>query len=411
MSSSFHKMKKPIIILFAVIAMICAMAPARAERKYTFGTSLDFTSGVTNQLGESSFSLDRLHEGFVPFFSLYPGANFHTEGHRSNLIVNYTFSAERFQRTPRVTTLSHALEGSFGVQLGRTVHFRLSDTFDTLPDFSTINVMKGFIYTQEGFHYIFEPALFKSLNTSNTGILGLDVDVSPNSTLTFTAMDSHRFYDKKSGSKGIPDQFRLEGDLAFSHRTSLRQTWGFKYRVWQNDYLGDFVSRSHAVTLNLSRELSPRLHLTLEAGPSFSEKNKLLKSSVGYVVLAHLSKQIDKNMFTGGYSHRSGDSTGLGTVTESHQGTLGFTRTLGRKGSINFQGSAFKQHQKSTDIYDYWSAFGSATLSREIGTHWVASVGGSYMTNAGRKEGQNFTYRRIFASFGYRFPELFRGER
>ncbi len=205
---------------------------------------------------------------------------------------------------------------------------------------------------------------------------------------------------------------RLEGNLAFSHRTGKRQVWSFGYRVWQNDYEDQYNVRSHAGTIGLSRELNPETSLRLEAGPSFIEESDVADSYLSYIIDAQLSRRLGKNLFTASYTHRSGDSTGLGGSSESHQGNLGFKRNIGRSASISFQASGFHQSQGESDLYDYWGVRGSLALSRQLGEYWVVSVGGSYMTYLGQSaDYYDYSYKRVYASIGFRLPELWRAEK
>ena len=147
--------------------------------------------------------------------------------------------------------------------------------------------------------------------------------------------------------------------------------------------------------------------MTLEAGPAF-----IRDDYVSYAISANISKQFEANRFMAGYSHYPSDSTGLGGSTESHQGTLGFSRMIGRSWSINFQALAFRQSQRDTALYDYWGVDGSASLSRNLGEHWVISGGASYMTYLGQTGGQyDYAYERYYGSIGFRFPELWRGQK
>jgi hypothetical protein len=402
---------KKTAFLFVLIVLIGGAAPAIAERKYTLGASIDFLGGASNQIGQSSFNLSRLDEGIVPFYSFYPSANFKSEGQHSTLEFNYAMTGDSFKMTDELTTITHTFVGDFTAQLGKKTNLRLSDTFNSAPDFSTMNVLKGYILTPKGFQYIFEPELYRRSNLSNSANLQLDFSLAQRSILTFTAAGSNRFYDTAVESSFFPDQVRMEGSLGFSHTTSSRQTWTTKYKIWQNDYKHYYFVRAHAATLNLSRQLTPNVYLIMEAGPSYMEKSKSLKSSLGYTAFAQVSKRVDKNLFSLGYSHRSGDSTGLGTVSESHQGTLDFSRTFARNWSVSLQSSAFKQHAPETDRFDYWNASGSLSLSRQFGPHWVVTAGGSYMTYASPTGGGNNAYRRLYISIGLRFPELWRGEK
>ena len=383
-----------------------------AERKYVLGTSVDFVGGVGNQVGQSAFNMSRLEDGIVPFYTVYPSIDFESTGRRSLIGIHYAFSADRYEMTPSFTTTSHAVTASLSTQLGRTARFRISNTFNSMPDFSTINVLKGFNITPEGFQYVFEPQLYKRSNISNSGNAALDVDLGPRSFLTFGVSGSYRRYDDSVDRNYFNDQMRIEGNLAFSHRTGKRQVWSFGYRVWQNDYEDRYDVRSHAGTIGLSRELNPETSLKLEAGPSFTEKSDVADSYLSYIIDAQLARRLGKNLFTAAYTHRSGDSTGLGGSSESHQGSLGFKRNIGRSASISFQASGFRQSQEESDLDDYWGVRSSLALSRQLGEYWVVSVGGSYMTYLGKSESYyDYTYKRVYASIGFRLPELWRGEK
>ncbi len=417
MSLSSHEMPRisrifKIYIISVISGVFFLAEPGYAKRKYVMGTSVDFMAGLGNQTGQSSFNLSRLEEGTVPSYGVYPSLSLSSEGQRSMIILDYSFVGEYFQMSPDLTTTSHAFTGSFEGQLSKTVRMRLSDTLSTVPDFSTINVLQGFAYTPDGFQYAFEPQLYESSSISNRSNFELDIDMSPQSFITFATSSSYRNYDDSVATGYFNDQLRLEGSFAFSHRTSARQSWSARYRIWRNDYEGYDATRSHSATLSLSRELSPGLNLILEAGPSLTESNEAMESYAGYIVSASMAKRTERNLFTAGYSHRPGDSTGLGTSSDSHQGNLGFSRSIGRTGSINFQASAFRQSQRLTDIYDYWGARGSLALSRQLWEHWTVSIGGSYMTYLGRTTSTyDDTYKRFYVSFGFRLPELYRGQR
>ncbi|HYK87522.1 MAG TPA: hypothetical protein VE398_02040 [Acidobacteriota bacterium] len=381
-----------------------------AERKYTFGTNCDFMGGASNQIGSSSLNLSQLQKGTTYFYSVYPSLTLKSVGQHSTLDLNYTFVGERYQMSPALTTTSHAFTGNFTSQVGKRARLRLSDTFNTVPDFSTINVLQGFTYTPQGFQYVFQPELTRRSSISNAATAGLDIDLSKKSFLTFAASGSYRHYEGEVAIPGyLSDQIRIEGSLGYSHRHSPRQTWTLRYIVYQNDFKHYYNVRSHAATLGLTRVVRPTLNLTLEAGPAYTEKTQLQKEYVGYSASATISKLVHANRFYLNYSHRSGDSTGLGLVTDSDQGGLGFALALARRTSLNFDASGFKQKQKSSNAYDYSGVRGSLALQQNLGDRWVISIGGSYQTYLQQQAGtNNLAYKRVYLSFGYRIPELWR---
>ena len=396
MLSLFPRTKTPLITL---IILACSIVPARAERKNSYGASIDFMSGESNQAGQSNFSLESVKEGMKPFYSIYPSINLDSIGQHSTINLNYTFGAERFEMDPAFTTMSHTFNGSIGVQMGRRTRFRLSDTLNSAPEYSTIIALKGIVPSDQGFRFVFEPQLYKRSNISNNAGIGFDFDLTQKSFLTFSASGSFRNYDDAAKQSSLSDQYRIEGNLGFSHKQTARLTWSLKYNVWQNDYKNFPQTRSHAATFGLVHNIRPTLQLTLEAGPSFTEKQKAEKAYVNYIINASISKKFRSNSFFAGYSHYASDSTGLGSATESHQGTLGFSKSLSRNISLNFNSSAFKQMGRSGDTNNYWGVSGSAALSWQLGRHFVTTLGSSYM---GYQGGNNYSNRRFYISFGYR---------
>jgi hypothetical protein len=401
MLSLFHKTSISLSVL--LLALILGTGSARAERKYSFGASIDFMAAMANQAGQGISNSQSVNKELRPSYSIYPSIDLVSQGMHSSFILNYNFAAERFQMNPVMTTTSHTFTESFEAQLGKRAKFRLTDTFNTAPDYSTINVLKGLIPTEQGFRFVFEPQQYKRSNISNNAGIGLDVTLTERSFLTFSSSGSFRRYENEAANSLLSNQSRIEGNFGFSHKQSKRLTWSIKYKVWQIDYENFSTTRSHSALLNLSHQVRPSVQLSLEAGPSYTERMAQTKSSVSYVINASITKIFRTETFSGGYSHLASDSTGLGSSTESHQGTLGFSQKLGRTTTINFQASAFKQMGGSNGASDYWGASGSLGLSQQLGRHWVASMGGSYMGYFGRTgASNNYSSKRVYVSLGYR---------
>jgi hypothetical protein len=405
MSSSCHKNLLPRISLIILVITGIAL-PAYCERKYFLGTTMDFVGGASNQVGTSSFSLERLDQGITPFYSIYPSLSLKSVGKHSQLDLKYTFSGDYYQSTPRIFAPSHDGGVEFTGLIGAKTHLRLSDHFTTMPDFSTINVLKGINTTPQGFNFAFEPQLYKSSSINNNATMGLDIDLTSKSSLVFSGSGSFRRYNRSISQSYLSDQSRAEGSVGFSHKHSSRTKWTLKYLFRQNDYQNYDTARTHSATLALSRVLSTGFDITLEAGPAYVE----LEHYTGYIVNVNLSKQFRDNRFYAAYSHNVGDSTGIGGSSENHQGSLGFSHFIGRTISINFDATAFRQSQRKSSAYDYRGVSGSAALSKQLGKYWVASIGISYRTDEG-KAYSNYQYKRAYFSIGYRFPELWKTEK
>jgi hypothetical protein len=364
---------------------------------------MDFTGGMSNQVGASGVSLEEA----APFFGVYPSLNLRSVGQHSSLDLGYTFSAERFRMSSdNLTTTYHVATASFTAQLGSRTRFRLSDHFDTMPNYSTLNVMKGFIITPTGFQYAYEPQLYKTFSMSNSANIGFDVDLTSASFLSFEGSGSYRHYNDTVNNTNFSDQLRTEGSFAYNHKHSTRTTWSVKYAYWQNDYKDFATARTHSASLGVSRVLSPGWTLNLAAGPAYVQSHDY----TSYVVDATISKTSKTNRFDAGYAHDAGDSTGIGGASDSNQGRLGFMQSLGQTTTLSFQASAFRQNQRGTGAFDYWGASGSTALSQKLGKYFVASVGVSYTTTMSNGA-ENYTYKRAYVSIGYRLPELWTAEK
>ena len=405
-----HTQTKSLRICCFLVAVLLLTGTLRAERKYVFGTNCDFVGGAGNQLGSSNLNLKPLNQGVIPSFSVYPSLSLESTGQHSTFDLNYTFLGERFQIDQPMTTTSHYFTISLTTQIGKRTHLRLANTFSSVPALSILNVLQGTTEIPGGFMYTFEPELYKRSSLNDVARAAIDIDLSKKSFLTLEGSGGYRNYEQDVAVPGyLYNQWRIEGDAAFSHRHSERSTWSLKYRMYQNE-TGDYPAvRTHSGTLGADLKVKPTVQLTLEGGPAYTEETAINSSYVGYYASLNLTKQLHENQLHLYYIHRPGDSTGLGTVTDSHHGGLAFLLALGRSMSLRFNASVYKQSQQSNQNFDYWGAQGAMALSKLIARHWIISIGCSYQNYEGQMTGMNNVgYGRVFLAFGYRFPELWR---
>jgi hypothetical protein len=390
-----------VLIIFLISFSICGVV--YAERKNYYGAGIDFMGGMSNRIGTSGSVIS---DEFNPFYGAYPSVSLSSVGRHSILDLDYTFAVDRYEMTEPLTITSHTFSAGFNAQLSARTHLRLSDSFNNAPDYSTINVLKGFNLTNEGFEYIFEPELYKRSSISNSAGAEFEVDLSARSSLTFSGSGSFRYYDDSVNRSYLSNQFRIAGGLAYSRRSSEHHTWKLQYNVRQNEYRDYDPARTHSATFGFEHRLTPNTDLTIAAGPSFTERRGNQKAYFGYDVSARISWRVNVNVFSAGYAHRPGDSTGLGTASDSHQGNLAFSRIFGQKTSLRLQASAFRQSGRSTDLYDYWGVRGSMALSRQFGKHWFLTAGASYTDH--ERQALSYSdndYRRFYVSIGYRIQK------
>jgi hypothetical protein len=393
MWSSSHKTERIARIVLAVcLSLGLSGAWARAERKDYFSTSIDFVGGVSN------YAMQLVQKSTTPYYSAMPSLGLRSIGRHSEFDLDYTFVGEHFQMTPSQTSTSHVAIGNFSAQLGRFMHLRLSDTFNTMPDFSVVNVLKDFTSTPQGYQPIFEPQPRKGTSIGNIGSLDLEFDAGRASSIRMSGSALYRKYDESVSQRYFSDNLRTEATVGFSHKYSNRTSWNINYRLWQNDYKYFAKTRSHAATFGVAKEVRPGVQIALEAGPSYTEQD----SSISYFVDVSFSRQVRNNRFAASYTHRAAENAGWGGGSESrHEVRLWFLQSLGRWMSISLDGWAFQQNPGVPLLYQYWVASGSGALSRYFGEHWAVSIGASYESYIGRSY-ENYTYRRAYVSIGYR---------
>ena len=403
-------MKKSGSIAGVILAVFLLAGTANAERKYIFGTSWDFMGGVANQIDSAGFSKQRPAKDVFPFFAVYPSFNFQSIGAHSTFQLDYAFVGQRYETDDPITTTAHSFTGTFDSQLGQKAHLRISNTFSSVPAISLLRALKDTITTPDGFLYVFEPNFYTRTRLADTARISLDIDLTEKSYLTFDGSGSYLNYEEDVSSTGfVSDQYREEGSFSFSHRSGKRSTWKIKYRMHQNQIEGYPNSRSHMATFGSDLELSPTVQLALEAGPSYTEKTDLYASYTGYFAYLRLSKQIHEHSAWIYYNHRPADSTGLGSITDSHQGGVGLSLALSHSTRLNLDARGYLQDQRKDVTFDFWGAEGTAFLSQMIGRHFFAGLGASYGIYEGQSlESNNPAYRQAFVSLGFHFPELWR---
>jgi hypothetical protein len=381
MSLLSHNRKTAPLVLI-ILLMIGAAGEIRGERKNSWGTSVNFVGGGSNQVGEGSTLRG---SDLSAFYSLYPSIMLSSAGEHSTINLDYHFAVDRSQMDKGVTDTSHRFSGSIASQLGNRSRLKLSGNMNSMSDYSMINVLKGIIPSPGEFQYIYEPELLKRSNISSGGSLGLDVTLTDKSFLTFAGSGNYRFYKNATVSNNLSDQLRVEGSFSYSRKATDRSTWNLKYAIRQNDYQRFATSRSHSITLGFAHRLSPKWQFNLNAGSSFVEK-----ADLSYEVDANISRQSRGNNISAGYLHHTAESTGLGGSTDIHQGNMSFSQMLGRSTSIELDAAAFKQK-----LYDSWGSHGAVALSQQLGRYWALSFGGSYLRDKGRSS------KRFYVSLNF----------
>jgi hypothetical protein len=382
--------------------LLFLLAPAAyAQRKNHPGAQIDFMGGGSNQIGGSNYNLAAFQSGMAPFYGVTPTLELKSLGANSELDLSCSFQWQRYNGDSVITTMSHMADMNLTARLSKTVRSRFNGSFYSAPDYTSFNVLRGIAFTPEGFRYVFEPALARRSSYTGNTLGSLDVDVGPKSYLTLGGSASYRHYDKiASRPVGLSDQLRVEGNVAFNRKLSSRHTWHVKYAAAENRYRDYGNALTHNAGLGFELELAPTVRMGLDAGPSYTQSQRLHKNLLGYHASINISKTIHANMLSLYYAHSSGDSTGLGSVSDTDNGGISFSRAFGRKVTLTANLSAFRGKGQLDNPYDSNGYYGASALSFMLNPHWFLNCGGSYRKNEGSSL-LNATYEQVYLSIRY----------
>jgi hypothetical protein len=396
-------------LLISFVALLLVPWSLHAERKNQFGVQFEVAGGYGNVIGNSSMSLSQMQFESKPFYAASPSFKFSTIGRRSQLDLDYGFLWEHFMaQGGGVDTTFHILDANFSSKLGQRVNLKLSDRFHTSPNLPAYYLSQSIIPSAEGFGYVFEPMVARQSYTSNHADVALEVGIGARSSLNFGASTAFRKYESYRSFDGyLSDQVRIEGTFGYSHRASDHTAWKLEYRIYENRFNDFSNAYTQVVLMGLSHRPSPTVSLSFEAGPAYTRGEAVQGSYVGYHLHAAAGKTLGANQFSIFYTHRSGDSTGYGSVSNIQTAGLGFMRGFGRRASLSANISLFDGKGSLDNPYDARGYYGSAMFALLLSRHWAWVFGATYRKND-HTNVSNFDQKRIYMSIRFQAPELWR---
>jgi len=395
-------------LLMLCAALLVPAAGARAERKFILGTQVDFVTGGSNQMGNSSLSFSQFQKSLAFYYGVYPSLDLKATGRHSQLDCSYSALGDRFNGDQKVTSVSHAANANFALQPGRRIRLKLNGSYSSAPDYAAYSVYKGLVLIPTGFQFLFEPALAQRNSQTIQGGGSLEFDLTSRSYLTFGLSSSYRSYAKNEVFLGrLSDQLRTEGSIGYSYKLSPHRNLSFRAIVAENTYKEFGNARTESATIAYSQQLSPAFAVSFEAGPSYVVSSKQSLNYLGYLVSANISHAVRTSRVSLYYSSRAGDSTGYGSISDTQSAGLSFALPLGKRLSANSSVSVLDSKGKMDNPYSYRGLSGALDLSYSLSERWFFSLGGSYRMNEGLIS-LNQEYKRIFVSMRYRAPELWR---
>ncbi|MBM3791201.1 MAG: hypothetical protein FJW35_12760 [Acidobacteria bacterium] len=391
-------------LLFLLFA---STSDAQTHRTFRIGPSFDAAGGIGNMLGESSSV--QLPNRNIRFYAFSPSVEFSTVGERSQLDLNYSYVWERYDMTPRITVDSHVLDASFTSRLSRAVRLTITETFRNVPDYNAFRAFRPGRAPSGEFTYSFDTLQAEQSVLENNTRGQLAVDVTPRSTLTFGGTSSVRRYSNDSSFRGwLSDQERTQGDAAFAYRPSARTSWRVKYVFIHNHFetFGTYITQTASAGLN--HQIAPSITIDLEAGPSYTITQAAGENHLGYTASASLSRTVRTNRFSIRYNRRAGDSSGFGSISDTHNAGVDFHQLFGSRviASLNAQAfdSRYRQDSPTTSMRGY---YGSASLGFVLSRNLLLMLGAGYRRNQGWQYA-DIDFTRYMVALRFQLPDLFR---
>jgi hypothetical protein len=380
----------------------------RAERKYTAGLQVDFVSGGTNRLGSGNFQLGGLEQGLVPFYGVYPSLEFKSIGQHSHLDFNYAFGLDRYVNKQQFNSESHSLVTSLTLAASEKVRLKFSDTLQATPDITSFNVQRGILFTSAAPVFLYDPIAVRRNSLSNDASTTVEYELSHRSMLSFGVQHTFRNYDEiASFPGGLSDQYRFRGIVGYTRKLDEHRSLSLEYSTSYSDY-SDFENvRTQDLSLAYSHHLTPGVSLRLSGGPSYTESLDSDRNYPGYNASIRIQKSIRSNQVSLHYVRRTGDSTGLGSVSDTHNVGFGFRWLLGRRTTVDFDASAFQGRQRFDNPFNIRGIYGTAGLAFILSKTWSLAAGALYQ----RQEDTallDVESKRIYISLRYRAPEIWR---
>jgi len=130
-------------------------------------------------------------------------------------------------------------------------------------------------------------------------------------------------------------------------------------------------------------------------------------SYFGANVSIGLHRTIRNGGFSFTFSQSAGDSSGIGSVSQNQQATLGMNHSLGRYASVSLDLSAFNVRDQFVTTVSTLGFSGGGSISFSVARMWSFNVGAQYQHYEGYSQ-FNQDHKRVFVSMRFRNPNLWR---
>ena len=402
--------------LFIFIFIFSAMATAVwAERINTIGVSAGVIASADDRPYFEGYTPTADSDEYFLVGSFFPSISLNSRGPASMFTLSYGFGMNRVNSDLDLNTESHSVSLAWDAALGERATFKLVNNFRKSPDIDSFNLFRGIVETPDGYFFDFDTVAQHRNSYWNTTSAELGIDAGEHSNFMFSGGVSFRNFEDVPGFRQ-EDQFRSNAGIKFSHdvseHTSLNSDYDFRY--WEY-YGGSSSASSHNVGLGLRHMFSPTLFLDLSAGPSYvisGSGDNYFDNKTGYNASARLEKRIEKHLFSLGFSKRSAEAFGYGSLAKTWDAGLTYSREFERvlvNGSVRY----FDTEALSEIGYSPHGVYSMLSLGLKVTRNLMFELGGSYRKQNNDNSEVESVYgdydrKRVYLSIRFNFPELWR---
>jgi hypothetical protein len=379
------------------------------DRKYVVGTTLNMTAGGSNGTNTGGASGDASVSG-SSFEDVYPSVRMTSTGLHSILDLEYAFGFSRVNDGSGNSSDSHALSLTYSGPIRRRWKITVSDSFQSTSNTTAFYGSRGVISPQENF--VFNPLGATSTQTIRSSV-GVEYGLDERSSLSFSGSYSYLNYSQQDPAfRGLlTRQQGATESVTFSHKFSRRSGWTVSYNGAYTDYMGQFDNTvTHAASVGVFTSIGRDVTFQLTGGPSYVQAGASSGNYASYNASASIGKPIKSNTLSVSYAHTSGQSTGVGSLSNSDHAGFGLSRKIGKRGSLFTDVSAFDTRSSLGAAYSTRGVAASASVGISVSRKWSVQVGGQY-----QRYDQTSVFgseqKRVYAGLRFEAPQLWSGVR
>lgn len=344
------------------------------------------------------------------FYGVSPTLTLTSTGEKPSLTASYALGSQYTNTGSNTTRPSHTATLSFNRSLTPRWTIGVSESFELTSDATSFRALRGapaVPSAAEDLGFLFDPAAARVMARSNRTNISVGYTFDEHSTISIGASHSLRTYGDAGAFRGVlSNQQTVSEQITYNRRTSRNESWTFGYSGNFSFFDQFDNTQTHSGSVGYSNLLASNLTMQISVGSSYVKSQQSGDGYIGYNASAALQKSVRQNSFSLSYSQQSGQSSGLGSVSDSRSATITAartTRTLTMSGSSSVFDTAgtLDNTQRMRGI----SATGAVGVP--INRKLTFQAGVSYQRYL-QTAIFGFDQKRLFLALSYSEPRLWR---